>query len=78
MKKQVIKVIKQGDGVPKKIPPAANKPSKERPKKPRSLESTVKDWITERRENDDAENRSRNSQLAEWDTDTDPVPAESA
>jgi len=75
MKKQVIKIIKQSDGVPK-IPPAAKKSAKERPAKQRSLESTVKDWITERRENDDAENRSRNSQLAEWDTD--PVPAESA
>ena len=75
MKKQRIKIIKQNDGVAK-IPPAAQKPAKERTKKQRSLESTVKDWITERRENDDAENRSRNSQLAEWDADT--VPAEPA
>jgi hypothetical protein len=38
------------------------------------MESTIQDWITERRENDDAEHRSRNSQLATW-TDT---PAETA
>jgi len=39
------------------------------------MESTVQDWIAERRENDDAEHRSRNSQLATW---TDTPPAEAA
>ena len=62
-----IKVIKRNDDGTK--PPPTNRKANSRPKKPRSMESTVQDWITERRENDDAEHRSRNSQLANW-TDT--------
>jgi hypothetical protein len=68
-----IKVIKRNaDGTK---PPPTNRKANPRPKKPRSMESTVQDWITERRENDDAEHRSRNSQLANW---TDTPPAEAA
>lgn len=63
-----IKVIKRVDaGVIK--PPVSKKAKNERPKKKRSMESTVKDWITERRENDDAEDASRRSQLDSWNPD---------
>lgn len=65
-----IKVIKRMD-VGVKPPPTNRKASK--PEKDRSMENTVKDWITERRENDDAESRSLNSQLADWSDDS--VPA---
>jgi hypothetical protein len=71
-----IKIIKREDAGLTKSPPT-NKKASRRPKKPRSVESTIKDWITERRENDDAENRSRNSQLATWKTDN-RVPAKAA
>ena len=54
-------------------PPPTNKKAGKRPKKDRTMENTVKDWITERRENDDAENRSLNSQLADWNADTIPA-----
>jgi len=67
-----IKVIKRNDDGTKPAP--TNRKANPRPKKQRSMESTVQDWITERRENDDAEHRSRNSQLATW-TDT---PSEAA
>ncbi|MEO6335087.1 MAG: hypothetical protein ABIO91_08900 [Pyrinomonadaceae bacterium] len=70
-----IKVIKRNEGGEKTPPPA--KASSKKPKKQRSMESTVKDWITERRENDDAETRDRNSQLDSWSEDfhnpTEPV-----
>lgn len=61
-----IKVIKRNEGG-EKSPPPANKNAK--PKKQRSMESTVKDWITERRENDADETRDRNSQLDSWSED---------
>jgi hypothetical protein len=64
MNKQPIKVIKRNDGPAKA--PAAGK-ARKRPKKKPSLESTVKTWITERRENDEAEQR---SSVAAWNTDT--------
>jgi len=67
-----IKIIKKDEGGIK-LPPS-NKTAIPRPKKQKSVESTVKDWITERRENDDAETRSRNSQLDAWNTD--PTPAD--
>ena len=70
-----IKIIKRDEATITKSPPT-NKKANQRPKKPRSVENTIKDWITERRENDDAENRSRNSQLATWSTDD--VPAKAA
>jgi hypothetical protein len=63
-----IKVIKRGDtGVA--TPPVSKKGKNQKPKKQRSLEGTVKDWITERRENDDAETRERSSQLDSWNPD---------
>jgi hypothetical protein len=63
-----IKVIKRGDtGVV--TPPVSKKGKNQKPKKQRSLEGTVKDWITERRENDDAETRERSSQLDSWNPD---------
>lgn len=67
-----IKIIKRKEG-PVNVPPT-NKAANQRPKKPKSMESTVKDWITERRENDDAEDRSRRSQLNSWNDE--PTPAE--
>ena len=66
-----IKVIKREDVAPKAAP--TNKKVAKRLKPDRSMENTVKDWITERRENDDAESRSLNSQLADWNTDTIPA-----
>ena len=68
-----IKIIKRDDVGVKAAP--TNKKANLRPKKKRSMESTVKDWITERRENDDAEHRSRSSQLASWNTDLTPTEA---
>lgn len=66
-----IKVIKRIDaGVVK--PPVSKKAKNEKPKKQRSMESTVKDWITERRENDDAEDKDRRSQLDSWNPDLTP------
>jgi len=65
MTKPRIKVIKRNDDRPEK-PPAAGKAEKERSRKKRSLESTVQTWITERRENDDAEQR---SSVDAWNTD---------
>jgi hypothetical protein len=61
-----IKVIKRNEGGEKSPPPAAKTA---KPKKKRSMESTVKDWITERRENDADETRDRNSQLDSWSED---------
>ncbi len=66
-----IKVIKRNEGGAKS-PPPSKKAKNEKSKKQRSMESTVKDWITERRENDDAEDRDRRSQLDSWDTDLTP------
>ena len=66
-----IKVIKRVDaGVVK--PPASKKSKNEKSKKQRSLEGTVKDWITERRVNDDAEDLERRSQLDSWNPDLTP------
>jgi hypothetical protein len=66
-----IKVIKRVDaGVVKA--PVSKKTKNQKPKKQRSLEGTVKDWITERRENDDAETRERSSQLDSWNPDLTP------
>jgi hypothetical protein len=72
MKKQSIKVIKRDEAGME--PPPTNRKAAPRPKKPRSMESTIKDWITERRENDEAEHRAATSELAAWETD--PTPAE--
>src|SRR5215207_1934184 len=69
MKKQTVKVIKREDGE-KKLPSV----KKEKPKRKRSMESTVQDWITERRENEDTQDRTRSSQLASWTDDTPPLP----
>ena len=69
MTKPPIKIIKRNDDRPAK-PPAAGKVEKERSKKKRSLERTVQTWITERRENDDAEQRSN---VDAWKSD---IPAE--
>jgi hypothetical protein len=66
-----IKVIKRVDaGVVKA--PASKKKKNKKATKQRSLEGTVKDWITERRENDDAEDRDRRSQLDSWNPDLTP------
>ncbi|HUR97275.1 MAG TPA: hypothetical protein VMZ26_04325 [Pyrinomonadaceae bacterium] len=61
-----IKVIKRNEGGEKSPPPA---PKNAKPKKKRSMESTVQDWIAERRENDADETRDRNSQLDSWSED---------
>ena len=65
MNKKMIKIIKRNDDGPAK-PPAAAKLAKGRPKKKPSLESTVQTWITERRENDEAEQR---TSVDAWNTD---------
>ena len=59
-----IKIIKKEDGENSQKP--ANKKADPRAKKPRSLESTVQNWITERREKDEAEDQSRRSKIASW------------
>ena len=64
-----VKIIKREDGKPKTPSPA-----KEKPEKKRSIEGTIQDWVTERRENADTEDRSRNSEFAAWTNDT--IPAE--
>ena len=61
MKKPPIKIIKRGEGESTK--PA---PKKEKPRKKRSMESTVQDWITERRDNEETADRSRNSEFQAW------------
>ena len=63
-----VKIIKRDDGKPKTPPPV-----KEKPGKKRSIEGTIQDWVTERRENADTEDRSRNSQFNAWN---DTFPAE--
>ena len=65
--KKPIKVIKQTDGEP--IP----SPKKEKPKRKRSIESTIQDWITERRDNEETEDRSRNSDFNAWNDDSTPA-----
>ena len=65
-----VKIIKRDDGKPK-----APSPVKEKPEKTRSIEGTIKDWVTERRQNIDTENRTRNSQFAAWNSDAIPAKA---
>ena len=65
MNKQLVKIIKRNEVVPKPTP-TNRKAKNKRPAKPRTVESTIKDWITERRENVDTENRSFGLQLAAW------------
>ena len=60
-----IKIIKRIDG---NKPAAAEKKKEDKKKKP-SVESTVQTWITERRENVETEDRSRNANFARWSTD---------
>ena len=67
-----IKVIKRNEG-DEKSPPRTGKTANQKPKKKRSMESTVKDWITERRENDADETRDRNAQLDSWSEDFNPT-----
>lgn len=64
MNKQSVKVIKRNDG-PAKAPVTVKK----KPVKQRSIENTIENWISERRENVDIENRSSRSQLAFWNSD---------
>ncbi len=74
MKKPSIKVIKRKDGGTKS-PPDTGKAKKASRKKERGVESTIQGWIAERRENDDAETRSRNSEFDAWNTDDSPSEA---
>jgi hypothetical protein len=64
-KKQQVRIIKQTRG--ESEPPPAKKQS---PRKKRSLESTVQGWITERRDNQETADRSRNSEFEDWNADT--------
>lgn len=57
MSKQV-KIIKRSEGDTR-----SPKIKKEKPKRKRSIESTIQDWITERRETTDIENETRSSQF---------------
>ncbi len=72
MKKPSIKIIKREEGEPKS-PADAVKTKKANRKKERSVENTIQGWITERRENDDAENRTRNSEFDAWESETHPT-----
>jgi hypothetical protein len=69
MSKPPIKIIKRDDEAKKA--PVAKRPAK--PKKPRSVENTIQGWISERRENNDAEDRSRKVEWASWNTDLAPA-----
>jgi hypothetical protein len=69
-KQQAIKIVKKKDSKP----PSRKK---EAPKRKRSIESTVQSWITERRDNEETEDRSRNSQFKSW-SKNDTIPAEAA
>jgi hypothetical protein len=71
MNKPMIKIIKRTEG-DAKTPPPRKKRAKDLPKKERSVAATIQSWITERRENDDAERRSR---VDSWNTDSTPVEA---
>ena len=71
MKKQAIKIIKRTEGGAK-TPPAARKAVKKVRGKEQSVADTIQTWITERRENNDAEHR---SSIAAWDTDITPAEA---
>jgi hypothetical protein len=71
MSKQPVKIIKRNEGESK--PPTKKK---EKPKKKRSIESTIKDWITERRETTDIGIQTRSSQFNAWNPDS--IPAKAA
>ena len=72
MNKQGIKIIKRTEGGAR-IPPAAGKAAKKaRRKKEQNVADTIQNWITERRENNDAEQR---SSIAAWNTDINPAEA---
>jgi hypothetical protein len=63
-----IKVIKRDDVGVKSQP--TNRKAVQRPKKVRSVESTIQAWITERRDDEEAEHISRKSKFAAWKPDT--------
>jgi hypothetical protein len=66
MNKQTIKIIKRTDSSVK-TPPPKKKRGKGAQKRERTVADTIQSWITERRENNDAEHRSR---VAAWNTDS--------
>jgi hypothetical protein len=66
MKKQ-IKVIKRGED--RKISPSAKTTVKRPSKKEPTVAETIKGWISERRENNDAEDRTRRKQFSSWNSD---------
>ena len=69
MKKQLIKVIKRKDREAEGQPvakPATKKPAEIN----RGVATTIEDWISERRENNTAENRTRQLQFSNWNTDS--------
>ena len=68
MKKRDIKVIKRIEGGPK-VPPAGKAKVKEKEEKRPGVADTVKGWITERRENNEAEDRSRRKKFSAWRPD---------
>jgi hypothetical protein len=72
MNKQVIKIIKRTEGGVK-TPPASRRAAKKGRRKELSVADTIQGWITERRENNDAEHR---SSIAAWNTEI--IPAEAA
>jgi len=65
-----VKIIKRDDGKPK-----TPSPVKKKPEKTRSIEGTIKDWVTERRENNATETRVRNSKFSAWNSDAVPAKA---
>ena len=64
-----VKIIKRDDDKPK-----TPSPVKEKSERKRSIEGTIQDWVTERREKADTEIRSRNSKFDSWTNDA--IPAE--
>ena len=67
MKKQQIKIIKKEDvGVKKPAKPPVVKPAE----KNRDVAKEISNWINERRENNDAENRRHRRKFQTWKSDS--------
>lgn len=70
MSNKIVKIVKRTE-----VKSVAQSSKKKKAKKKRSIESTIQDWITERRENEDSGNRTLNDQLANWNAEAAPTEA---
>jgi hypothetical protein len=69
MKKQLIKVIKRKDREAE-VQPVAKPATKKPAEINRGVATTIENWISQRRENTTAEDRSRQLKFANWNTDS--------